>query len=149
MFAGRYDHALDDKGRTMLPKRFRERLAAVGDSSIWVTHALGSPNHLDVRPDSSFQAYFTRISELPNDPVLMDFKRFYFGSAMEVELDSVGRMLVPAHFRQHVQLKDKIAFVGVDAERFQIWSPAALTDRFNQITQNPAAMMSHLAGLGV
>ena len=31
MFAGRFDHALDDKGRTMMPRRFRERLAVTED----------------------------------------------------------------------------------------------------------------------
>ena len=40
VFAGRYDHALDEKGRTMMPKRFRDRLAASQDRSIWITNAL-------------------------------------------------------------------------------------------------------------
>lgn len=149
MFAGRYDHSLDDKGRTMMPKRFRSRLVELEDSSVWVTNALGSPNHLDVRPSSSFDAYFKRISKLKNDPMVMDFKRYYFGSAIEVEVDAAGRILIPAQLRQRCNLTDKVAFVGLDEERFQLWHPADLDLRFSQVAMNSAAVMAHLAEQGV
>ena len=149
MFAGRYDHALDEKGRTMMPKRFRERLIALGDKSVWITNALGSPNHLDVRPDSSFQDYFQRVSRLKNDPTVVDFKRYYFGSAIEVDLDAAGRILVPAGLRSRCELVDKITFVGVDEGRFQLWHPALLDNRFTEVAARSGEVMAHLADLGV
>lgn len=149
MFAGRYNHSLDDKGRTMMPKRFRDRLVELGDTSVWVTNALGTPNHLEVRPASSFDAYFKLVSKLKNDPMVVDFKRFYFGSAIEVELDATGRILIPASLRQRCNLADKIAFVGLDEERFQLWHPADLELRDSQVSMNAAAVMAHLAEQGV
>ncbi|TNF30642.1 MAG: hypothetical protein EP329_13515 [Deltaproteobacteria bacterium] len=149
MFAGRYDHALDEKGRTMMPKRFRDRLVALGDKSVWITNALGSPNHLDVRPNSSFQEYFERVSRLKNDPMIVDFKRYYFGSAIEVDVDAAGRILVPAQLRNRCGLSDKIAFVGADIGRFELWNPADLDTRFDETAANSAAHQAHLADMGV
>lgn len=149
MFAGRYDHALDDKGRTMVPKRFRDRLAALGDRSVWITNALGTPAHLDARPDSLFRAYQERISGLRETPQLIQFKRYYFGSAIEVELDSAGRLLVPVGLRQRAALGDKVAFVGIDGQRFQLWQPERLDESFEYVSENSAEILAHLAELGV
>jgi MraZ protein len=149
MFAGRHDHALDDKGRTMVPKRFRERLVQLGDARVWITHALGTPNHLDVRPATLFASYQARFSEVAETPQVIAFKRFYFGSAEEVEIDGAGRILVPVRFRQRLSLADRLSFVGMDAERFQIWHPNDLDQSFAEVTQNAADILAHLAGLGV
>ena len=148
MFAGRYDHSLDDKGRTMVPKRFRDRLVELGDTSVWITNALGAPNHLDVRPASLFSAYQERISRLTETPQLLVFKRYYFGSAVEVDVDSAGRLLIPVSLRNRCGLTDKLAFVGLDGERFQVWKPEDLDLNFEYCSQNAAELMAHLADLG-
>jgi len=149
MFAGRYDHALDDKGRSMIPKRFRKRLTELSDKSVWVTNALDGEDHLEVRPDSSFQAFFDRVSDLGNDPDLLDFRRYYFGAAVEVDVDSAGRLLVPAPFRHRLGLTDRIVFLGVDRERFEIWHPDALDERFARVSENPRNLAALLAAKGV
>jgi MraZ protein len=148
MFAGRYDHSLDEKGRTMVPKRFRGRLAELGDESVWITNALGTPNHLDVRPSSLFKVYQDRIALLTETPQLLLYKRFYFGSAIEVEIDSAGRILVPVSLRNRPGLTDRIAFVGLDGERFQLWRPQDLDLSFEYCSQNSAELLAHLAELG-
>ncbi len=147
MFAGRYDHSLDDKGRTMVPKRFRVRLAELGDASVWITNALGNPNHLDARPASLFRAYQDRIGRLTETPQLLLYKRFYFGSAIEVEIDSAGRVLIPVSLRNRCSLTDKITFVGLDAERFQIWRPQDLDMSFEYCNQHSGELLAHLADL--
>lgn len=149
MFAGRYDHALDDKGRTMVPKRFRDRLAELGDRSVWITNALGAPPHLDVRPSSLFRDYQERIGSFPETPQLIAYKRFYFGSAVEVELDQVGRILVPLTLRQRCGLVERISFVGLDEHRFQIWPQESLNDELDAVGNNPGLYLEHLAKLGV
>ena len=149
MFAGRYDHALDEKGRTMMPKKFRDRLFELGDRSVWITNALGSPLHLDVRPNSLFRAYQDKVGQLKNDPTVVDFKLYYFGSAIEVELDAAGRILIPASFRSRCDLTDKVSFAGVDDQRFQLWHPVKLDVRFAEVAARAADVMAHLADLGV
>lgn len=149
MFAGRFDHALDDKGRTMMPKRFRDRLALTEDRTVWMARALDGTNHLEVRPNSSFKAYFQKISALKQSAVVQDIKRLYFGSALEVEVDAAGRLLVPASLRTRLGLTDKITFVGADEQYFEIWHPDALDGRFDELAQRSGDLLAHLSELGL
>ncbi len=148
MFAGRYDHALDEKGRTMMPKRFRDRLAASQDRSIWITNPLSGTGHLDVRPDSAFQSFFDRVSKLAPSPEILDFRRYYFGAAMEVEVDNAGRILIPASLRGRIGLTDKVAFVGTQAQSFELWHPDALDTNFGALAAAPGAFLNLLPELG-
>ncbi len=133
----------------MMPKRFRARLAELNDRSVWITNALDGADHLEVRPDSSFQAFFAKVSALGNKKSLLDFRRYYFGSAIEVEVDAAGRILVPAQLRQKLQLSDKVTFLGVDSERFELWQPQVLDERFAQVCDNPEALLDEISALGL
>lgn len=149
MFAGRFDHALDDKGRTMMPRRFRDRLALTEDRTVWMARALDGTNHLEVRPNSSFKAYFEKISALKQSAMVQDIKRLYFGSALEVEVDSAGRLLIPASLRTRLGLTDKITFVGADEHYFEIWHPDTLDGRFEELAQRSGDLLAHLSELGL
>ena len=149
MFVGRYDHALDDKGRTMMPKRFRDRLVALGDSLVWMTPAIDAPRHLDVMPDSIFSAFQSEVSAHKTDPLLITFKRAYFGQALPVEVDSAGRVLIPAQLRQRFQLGDRVSFVGVDERKFELWDPQALDTECDAVAVHAPAIIARLAELGL
>ena len=133
----------------MVPKRFRARLAGLSDSSVWITNALGTPAPLDVRPNSLFFEYQARVAAIPETPQRIAFKRYYFGSAIEVDVDGAGRILIPAGFRKRLGLGDRIAFVGIDDKRFQIWRPEDLDASFDEVNANSADFLAHLAELGV
>ena len=47
-----------------------------------------------------------------------------FGRAAEVELDSIGRILVPDFLKERIGLKDKVALVGVE-DRVEVWNDKA------------------------
>jgi MraZ protein len=148
VFAGRFDHALDEKGRTMMPKRFRDRLAISEDRTVWMTMALDGTKHLEVRPNSSFKAYFEKISKLRPTPQVIEFKRFYFGSALEVDVDAAGRLLIPQALRARLGLSDKITFVGADEGYFEVWHPDAFDARFAAMSNQSGELLLHLAELG-
>ncbi len=133
----------------MMPKRFRDRLARIGDTTVWITNAMDGPDHLDVLPNSSFEALGKKIGGLTNDRRVLAFKRYYFGAAVPVDIDAAGRILVPAALRQRCGLADKIAFVGLDEDRFQLWSPAGLDASFAEASENVDEILAHLADLGV
>ena len=90
---------------------------------------------------------FYELNQEPfsNAPV----SRFYFGSAIEVELDKPGRILIPAGFRASCQLTERVSFVGLDADRFQLWHPADLDESFRGVRDSAAELLAHLAELGV
>jgi len=148
VFAGRFDHALDEKGRTMMPKRFRDRLAISEDRTVWMTMALDGTKHLEVRPNSSFKAYFEKVSKLRPTPQVIEFKRFYFGSALEVDVDAAGRLLIPQALRARLGLADKITFVGADESYFEIWHPETFDERFAAMANQSGDLLLHLAELG-
>jgi len=149
MFAGRFDHALDDKGRTMMPKRFRDRLSVTEDRTVWMARSLDGTKHLEVRPASSFNAYFEKVSSVPQTAAIKHVKRFYFGAAMEVEVDGVGRLLIPASLRKELDLTDRITFVGADKHYFEIWHPDAYDAAFKEVQEQPVDLLGHLAELGL
>lgn len=133
----------------MMPRRFRDRLAITQDRSVWMANPLDGTRHLEVRPNTSFQAYFERVSKLKSTKQVQDFKRFYFGAATEVEVDSAGRLLIPAALRQRLELTDRITFVGADEHYFEIWHPDALDQRFSEVQSNGDDLAAQLAELGL
>ncbi|MCB9728825.1 MAG: hypothetical protein H6744_14375 [Deltaproteobacteria bacterium] len=147
MFSGRYDHALDDKGRTMVPKDFRDLLEKRGETVLKVTNGLGAPHHLEVRTAASFERFQQEVDAITDEEDIEDFKVFYFGSAHTVEIDKAGRILVPATFRNLLGLQDTVAFTGVDSERFLIWKPEALNAKYAEVNRRSGSIMGRLGQL--
>lgn len=144
MFSGPHSHALDEKGRTMVPKDFRAVLERLGERSLVVTYAKGRSDRLELRPAGLFVAYQSRFNEqskTPPEHVLASpeqmrswaksrqlMRDFYFGEAEWIEVDKAGRILIPAEKRRSLNLQDKIEFRGMGDETFQVWHPAERED---------------------
>jgi MraZ protein len=120
MFRGHYEHAIDDKGRTSLPARFRDVLSSA-DSRLVVTPALGDPC-LDVYPMRAWEQLETKLAQLNAfDPQVIEFRRFYVSAAVECELDKQGRILVPTGLREHAGLMKSVLWLG-HGEKAELWS---------------------------
>ncbi len=127
MFLGQFQHNLDEKGRLMIPARFRELL----DGRAYITQ--GFDKCLMVMTDS----YFKQVSENLNSMNLADpnarlMRRMIFGTAYPVEVDKVGRVLVPQSLREFAGL-DGEAIVTGQGEYFEVWTPTAWNDQMKQI----------------
>ena len=127
-FSGRHDHALDDEGRTMVPKEFRAALTALGQRSVMIAYKPGKPGCLEVRTVSSFQAFQREFDEArkrakQSKALLYRYATVYFGSARCIELDRTGRLPLPPELRAHLGLTERVVFVGIDEESFQLWRP--------------------------
>ncbi len=117
MFLGRYSHTIDDKGRLIIPVRFRELL----DRGAYVTQ--GFDNNLMVLTAATFDQIYAYVNQLSlTDPTARQLRRFIFSSAERVEVDKVGRILIPQYLREVAQLESDVTLVGV-ADYFEIWSP--------------------------
>jgi len=62
MFRGHFEHAIDVKGRTSLPSRFRDVLASTGDSRLVLTPSPFDPC-LHLFPMNAWQAFEAKIAE--------------------------------------------------------------------------------------
>ena len=116
MLIGNYQAKLDsEKGRTALPKKFRQELG----KKIILT--AGFENSLMIVSTNSWQKV---VGEIVNKPFIdgaaRETDRFLLGSAFEADLDSQGRFIIPKTLRKYAGLSEDIVFVGV-GNRVEVW----------------------------
>ena len=119
MFLGQYRHNIDSKGRLTIPARFRELLA----EGAYVTQ--GFDRNLRLLSIPSFEAIYEQVSHLSiTDPMVRELRRLLFANASLVEIDRIGRVLIPQFLRDVIGLEIETVIVGV-GEAIEIWSPDA------------------------
>jgi MraZ protein len=113
VFFGTFNHAIDAKGRTSLPARFRETLAAAGEAKLVLTQY---PHWRAVQalPHSVWKELERKVLEAsPLDArAQKNILRFY-STAHEVDLDVHGRVLVPPALRGWAALSKDVVWVGM------------------------------------
>lgn len=128
MFMGEYQHSIDEKGRLIIPAKFRD---ALGPTFV-VTRGLD--NCLFVYPEKEWSAMEQKLKALP----LMKsdaraFTRFFLAGATECELDKQGRVNIPANLREHAGLDKECVVIGVSS-RVEIWSKENW-DKYSEISE--------------
>ena len=126
MFLGTHTPRLDEKGRLILPAKYREELSA------GLVLTKGQERCLYVFPVTEF----TRITEaLRAAPMtakaVRDYSRVFFASASDEELDKQGRMTIPLSLRQYAGLERECVVIGANT-RIEIWDAAAWTSYLEQ-----------------
>jgi MraZ protein len=122
-FTGVYQHQIDAKGRTSLPSRFREVLAAQGADKLFVTTDLFDPC-LQAYAPAQWTAFTQKVAALSQfDPSVRLLVRSFVAPAQECPVDKVGRILIPPPLREHAGVTDEVTWAGT-VERIEIWSPA-------------------------
>jgi MraZ protein len=116
MFIGEHQHSIDNKGRLIIPSKFREDL---GDEFIMTK---GLDNCLFVYPKEEWKIVEEKLKSLPlTNRDARAFIRFFFSGATECVLDKQGRVLIPANLREHSRLEKDAVIIGVST-RIEIWS---------------------------
>ncbi len=116
MLIGEYTHTIDDKKRISLPSKFRKEVG----KKIIATYGL--EGCLFLYPLQEWKKISEEMGKM--DSLKADtrgFNRFMFGGAVELEVDSLGRILVPEYLRDFAHLKDKSVFIGV-LKRIEMWN---------------------------
>lgn len=116
MFQGTSLLALDQKGRLMLPTRHKADVLQVCRGQLTLTrHPDGC---LVIYPRDSWMEKRAALLALPN--TARQLVRLVLGSAVDVELDKAGRLLVPPELRSAAMLDKDVALVGL-GEHFELW----------------------------
>jgi MraZ protein len=119
MFLGQFQHNLDDKGRLMIPARYRD-LLAVG---AYITQ--GFDKCLMVMTGNYFNEVYTLINAMNMaDPAARMLRRLILSNAYAVEVDKVGRILVPQNLREFLGIANGELIVAGQGEYFEVWTPA-------------------------
>jgi MraZ protein len=132
MFLGQYQHSIDDKGRLMVPARFRELLA----EGAFITQ--GFDKCLMVMTDAYFKEVYERINAMNlADPVARQLRRLLLSNAYPVEVDKVGRILVPGNLRTFAGIASE-AIVAGQGDYFEVWTPAEWESQMTQLSDTEA-----------
>ncbi len=119
MFLGQFQHNLDDKGRLMVPARYRDLLAA----GAFITQ--GFDKCLMVMTDAYFQQVYERINAMNlADSTARMLRRLILSNAYPVEVDKVGRILVPQNLREFLGITSGELTVAGQGDYFEVWTPA-------------------------
>lgn len=116
MFMGEYRHTMDEKGRVIMPAKFRE---ALGENFV-ITRGLD--NCLFVYPHSEWQVLEEKLKRLPlTRQDARAFVRYLLSGAAECEFDKQGRVPIPNSLRDHGLINKDVVIIGV-ANRIELWS---------------------------
>lgn len=122
MFRGQFEHAIDEKGRTSLPARFRAALADDAKEVILVP-ALFDPC-VELHPLDAWEELEQKVAALPRfDQNAVQLRRRYLAASVTCEIDKQGRVLVPPSMREHAGLTKDAFWSGV-GKYAELWSKA-------------------------
>jgi MraZ protein len=118
-FIGEYESTIDAKGRFLLPSGFKKQLPEQ-DSYLFVINR-GFEKCLTLYPIQSWEPIFKEISQLNDfDPKVREFRRYFLNGAIQLELDSAGRVLLPKNLMEHASLEKDIVLVSA-INKIEIW----------------------------
>ena len=119
MFYGEYEHTLDEKGRLIIPSRFRAPIKDNFIDRFFITR--GFEKCLYVFVEQEWRRIEEKFRQLPfTKSVARSLSRNFFSGACESECDKQGRILVPKRLIDYASLQKDVAIIGV-SKRMEIW----------------------------
>ena len=124
MFVGTFEHALDGKGRVVLPASFRAELAHRGFLS-QLDECLG------LWTEAGFTEVANRLTQkIREGGAPQEARRAFAANAHEVSPDSQGRITIPQRLREFARLERDVVVIGA-IDRIEIWS----AERWRAVSQ--------------
>lgn len=150
MFIGEFTHTSDEKKRLSLPSKFRKELG----KKVIVTY--GFDNCLFMFTLAEWGKKAATFGDLSlGNPDSRAFNRFMFGGAVEVEVDSAGRILIPDFLREYTGLSSttdkkssqKVVFAGIH-NRIEIWEETKWKEYKAQVLKKVDQLAAKLGETG-
>ena len=138
MFIGEYHHSIDDKGRLIIPSKFREEL---GEKFI-ITR--GIENCLFAYSEESWNKIVNKLETLPfTKKDARQFVRFFLSGASEADFDKQGRINVTSPLVTYANIKKECVVIGA-GERIEIWSKESWDDFFTSAKDSMSDIAENL-----
>lgn len=143
MLIGEFIHSLDDKNRLSLPAKFRQEMGKR------VILARGLDHSVTIFTIKEWE----KIAEKLSEPSMLqvdnrNFNRFMFSGAVEVGVDSIGRMLIPDFLKEWGKLGNKVAIIGIQ-NRAEIWNENAWRERKAEVEKQADTLAEKLGQMGI
>lgn len=144
MFIGEYSHSIDTKKRLALPSKFRSEL---GGEKIVVTRGLDKC--LFAYPMHIWKGIAEKLGNFPmGDPETRSFVRVLLAGAVDIELDSQGRILIPEYLRVYAQMEKNIVIAGL-YDRIELWNDMVWKQYKENAEKNTDEIAKKLGDLGL
>jgi MraZ protein len=131
-FLGEYEATLDAKGRFLLPAGLKKQMPEEDGNAFVINR--GFEKCLTMYPLSSWDPIFSNISKLNDfDPKVREFRRWFLNGAIQMDLDSAGRLLVPKNLVEHAKLDKDIVLVSA-VNKIEIWDKKTYQQFFDSFT---------------
>ena len=143
MFIGEYSHNLDIKGRMAVPVKFRDRLSG----GIIITRGLDQC--LFLYPKNEWDILAEKLTKLPlSQANSRAFVRLMLAGAMDLTLDTQGRILIPDYLRSYAKLKKQAIVAGL-YNRIEIWDAESWKQYKNKTEASSEEIAEKLGELGI
>lgn len=135
MLIGEYHHNIDDKGRLIIPAKFREE---IGEKFILTR---GLDGCLFIYSLANWEKIVDKLKTLPfTKKDARTFMRFFLSGATICEFDKPGRINITSSLIEYAEIKKECAVIGVN-DRLEIWS----LDKFNNLMNDKLDDLSDIA----
>ena len=151
MLIGEYTHTQDEKKRISLPAKFRKELG----KKVVITHGLD--NCLFLYTMKEWTTIADRLGGLSMGAAdSRGFNRIMLAGAVELDIDSNGRILIPDFLREYAQIADKsqdksankVVFAGVHS-RVEVWNEETWKGYKSRILKSADQLAQKLGDIGV
>ena len=143
MLIGQYEYTIDNKKRLALPAKFRGEL---GDKVI-ITK--GIEKCLVVYTEKEFKTVSDKISNLTiSQAEARSFTRTMLAGAMEINLDKLGRVLIPDYLKKYAGLKKNVIVCGL-SNRLEMWDSEEWQEYTKKAEKGVDQIVSKLGPLGI
>jgi MraZ protein len=143
MLIGEYTHTIDDKNRLSLPVKFRQEMG----KKIVVTPGLDGCLWIFTMDQwTSISGKLGESSLLSADN--RSFNRYMLGGAVEVDIDTIGRILVPDFLKERANLKTKVVLIGVQS-RVEMWNEKSWIEYKKVVEKQADSLAEKLGQVGI
>ena len=147
-FSGKYYYTVDLKGRIIVPAPFREMLSSNYSSKLYITNA-PFDKCLYIYPLEEWNKLQDQVRTKPrSDEAIRFFMRRVIASAVEVEMDKQGRILVPVALREDAHINSNVVLAG-QIERIELWDRNEWDDLFDPEKIDRKSIEEKLAAYGL
>jgi len=143
MFIGEYSYSIDDKKRLAIPQKLRQLLG----KKVVITKGLDQC--LFLFPVKQWGILAKKLSQLPlSQSDARGFGRMTLAGAMEANVDTLGRILIPDYLKEYAYLKKKVIIAGI-YNRIEIWDEVKWGEYRDKTEKEVGDIAERLKELGI
>ncbi len=135
MLIGEYHHNIDEKGRLIIPTKFRDEIG----SNFIITRGLDGC--LFIYAMDTWNKIVSKLQTLPfTKKDARTFNRFFLSSATTIEFDRQGRINIPSNLITYANIEKECTIIGVN-DRLEVWA----TEKFNTLIEDNLNAIENVA----